>query len=130
MIVSLLSLALMGQVPTARPRTPVAFVCSCDDVLSKQYASTFRDALARSVRYMGVSATAKAADGKGDAYEWKILMSTVPNDSDATGIAVSVAVTFDGFYFGNFVQVCGAKKFNECAADVMAEFDDVVSKAK
>jgi hypothetical protein len=129
MVAPVLVLLLSSQIRNVT-RTPVAFVCSCEDILSKRYASSVRDAFSSSKRYMQVSPNAKAADGKSDAYEWKISMSSIPNDVESTGIAVSVAITYDGFYEGNFVQVCGSKTLNACASNLMAEFDSVVSNAK
>jgi hypothetical protein len=118
MIAALIALAVMEPAQAAPARVPVAFVCLCEDILGKQYASLFRDALARSVRYVGVPATAKD-----EVYHWKIRMVTVPGSSDS--LAISVTVTFDEYYSGAFAQSCGSKRLEECVSDVMAEFDDV-----
>lgn len=113
-------------------RTNVAFDCTCKDTLSMQLATKTRDLLAVSPRYKEVDIAGNTFSKKPDTYEWKISAITVASSGSETNpdsIAVSIVITFDTVYMGQFVEVCGASRLSECASSIISDLDAVIHNA-
>lgn len=130
-LVALAALPAWGQAPPSKQKIAVNFSCNCTDSTGAAFATAFRDLLANSPRYREAAASSeKTADGK-EIYNWKIAAVSIdPTDSD-TGTSTVMSVVFllgDNYFLASRVQTCGRVRVDQCAADVLAGFDELLNK--
>lgn len=123
-----------GQNQTSK--TPIHFICSCDDSIGARYATAFRDLIASSPRYIEANkAEEYGPDGKTIAkYNWVIDVVSIDTDAPvATGNESALAVVIkvgNTFYWTHWIQICGSAKAAYCASTTLADFDAEVQKIK
>jgi len=120
MIAPLLALALAAAPQQTTAPKQVIFACSCDGNLGGHLQSVIRDKFALSPRFKVAPSDAR----------WKLsIITTVSSgsESDPTGIAISIVVTFDGFLMKHSLVACGRDRIDQCATDAMTALDQAVN---
>lgn len=121
------TVGILGQT-ASQPATKVGFDCTCESQLASRYASDFRDVLAKSPRYIEAPIAEKKNDKESDV-DWVVHVTATPFGDDASltdPIAMSIVLTWKGFYLEDYVQICGPSKIPSCAADTLVLLDTAI----
>jgi hypothetical protein len=107
-------------------KIPIYVDCTCSSKVAMNYATSLRDTIADSPRYM-LSTEPLKNDKGGSSPQW-ILRIVAVTIGDQDSIAISVAFTFGDTFITNLVQTCGINKVSECAKTTLSSADEDITQ--
>jgi hypothetical protein len=122
----LLSATLSSSQETHRLK--VVFDCTCNDPVGSLFATAFRDALARSPRYIeGTAAEEKDETGKVKTLNRRVVaISLDPGEKGINTVLSIVFLVGKDIYISNRVMSFGRSNAENAARDALAGMDDAI----
>jgi hypothetical protein len=124
-ILAMMTARVFAQAPVSK--IPVFFQCTCDDPVGSRIATSVRDSIATSPRYIK-SGSEFIRQGANVFPVWSIRVVTRDTDENASRTMIAVVVTRGLFFETLSVQSCGSLRVKECAEGILADLDKQITE--
>jgi hypothetical protein len=124
-ILAMMTARVFAQAPVSK--IPVFFQCTCDDPVGSRIATSVRDSIATSPRYIK-SGSEFIRQGANVFPIWSIRVVTRDTDENASRTMIAVVVTRGLFFETLSVQSCGSLRVKECAEGILADLDKQITE--